>query len=205
MYKHLLQKIATIPIKSNNKWVLDLANFDIKEVDWEKTYILSFLCTKETKLRIFQFKLLHRRIATNSFLYKIEVKDTDKCSFCKSENECLKHLFWDYTIVNEFWNELRTWIQEHIKSKTVINLTQLTCRGLVKNTSNILLHHVLLIARHYIYSCRLNGTLPTCKIFSNIVQTVNGIEKAHASKMNTQEMYDKKWADYRNPLHSEQI
>ena len=32
-----------------------------------------------------------------------------------------------------------------------------------------------------------------------------GIEKAHASKMNTQEMYDKKWADYRNPLHSEQI
>ena len=34
-------------------------------------------------------------------------------------------------------------------------------------------------------------------MFSNIVQTVNGIKKAHASKMNTQEMYDKKWADYR--------
>ena len=43
------------------------------------------------------------------------------------------------------------------------------------------------------------------QIFSNIVQTVDEIEKAHASKMNTQEMYDKKWADYRNPLHSEQI
>ena len=127
VYKHLLQKIATIPIKSNNKWVLDLANFDIKEVDWEKTYILPFLCTKETKLRIFQFKLLHRRIATNSFLYKIEVKDTDKCFFCKSETECLIHLFWDYTIVNEFGNKIRSLIQEHIKLKTIINRSQLTC------------------------------------------------------------------------------
>ena len=169
VYKHLLQKIATIPIKSNNKWVLDLANFDIKEVDWEKTYILSFLCTKEMKLRIFQFKLLHRRIATNRFLYKIGVKDTDKCSFCKSETECLIHLFWDCTIINEFWNKIRTWIQEHIKSKAIINLTQLTYLGLVKNTSNILLHHVLLlIARHYIYSCILKGTLPTCKFFQTL-------------------------------------
>ena len=63
----------------------------------------------------------------------------------------------------------------------------------------------LLIARYYIYSCRLKETLPTCKIFSTIVQTINEIEKAHASKMNTQEIYDKKWTDYRNPLHSEQI
>ena len=140
-------------------------------------------------------------------MFDIKVPYCNYDSFCKSETECLIHLFWDCTIVNEFWNKklIRTWIQEHIKSKTVINLTQLTCRGLVKNTSNILLHHVLLIARHYIYSCRLNGTLPTCKIFPNIVQTVNGIEKAHVSKMNTQEMYDKKLANYRNPLHSEQI
>ena len=52
----------------------------------------------------FQFKLVHRRLATNSFLYKIGVKDTDKCSFCIYETECLIHLFWDYTIINEFWN-----------------------------------------------------------------------------------------------------
>ena len=184
---------------------MDLVIFDIKEVDWEKTYTLPFLCTKETKLRIFQFKLLHRRIATNSFLCKIGVKDTDKCSFCKSETESLIHLFWDCTIVKEFWNKVRNWIKEHITSKTIINLTQLTCLGFVQNTSNILLHHVLLIARHYIYCCRLKTTLPTCKIFENIVQMTNGIEKANASKTKTQEMYNKKWADYRNPSHGEQI
>ena len=36
-------------------------------------HILPFWCSKETKLREFQFKLLHRRIATNDFLYKIGI------------------------------------------------------------------------------------------------------------------------------------
>ena len=48
-------------------------------VNWEKTYLLAFKSTKETKLREFQFKLLHRRIAT---------KD-DLCTFCGEETENL--------------------------------------------------------------------------------------------------------------------
>ena len=38
---------------------------------WENTYQLPFLCTTETKSRVFQFKFTYRRIATNDFLLKI--------------------------------------------------------------------------------------------------------------------------------------
>ena len=33
-------------------------------IKWNESYILSFYCTRETKLLTFQFKLLHKRIAT---------------------------------------------------------------------------------------------------------------------------------------------
>ena len=46
----------------------EIAIAETTTVNWEKTYLLAFKCIKETKLREFQFKPLHRRIATNDFL-----------------------------------------------------------------------------------------------------------------------------------------
>ena len=45
--------------------------------------------SKCTKLITFHFKLIHRWIATNSFLNKLGIKDSDKCSFCENEPEHL--------------------------------------------------------------------------------------------------------------------
>ena len=41
----------------------------------EMGYKLPFHCTNATKLIIFQFKLLHRRLATNGFLNKIGIRE----------------------------------------------------------------------------------------------------------------------------------
>jgi hypothetical protein len=42
---------------------------------------LSFCITKDTKLQNFQFKLLHRSVPVNSFLYKCRLKETELCTF----------------------------------------------------------------------------------------------------------------------------
>ena len=47
------------------KWLADDIFFSNVQVNWENTYQQPFLCTTETKLRIFQFKFLRRRVATN--------------------------------------------------------------------------------------------------------------------------------------------
>ena len=52
-------------------------------------------CTKASKLIVFQFKLLHRRLATNDYLHKIGLRNDDICTFfCKNGKESLAHLFW---------------------------------------------------------------------------------------------------------------
>ena len=58
-------------MKINDKWISDFQTYDVEEIDWSKTYSLPFLCTRESKLRIFQFKLIHRRISTNRYLFKV--------------------------------------------------------------------------------------------------------------------------------------
>ena len=76
IYECLINKKASIPSRSQGKWLEERdiqCNLSII-VNWENTYCLSSLCTRESKLRAFQFKFLHRKIATNDFLYKIGIK-----------------------------------------------------------------------------------------------------------------------------------
>ena len=57
----------------------------------------------ETKLQDFQYKLMHRILITNSFLYKCQLKETDLCTFCTETKESLVHIFWECNYVPNFW------------------------------------------------------------------------------------------------------
>ena len=92
----------------------EIAIAETRTVNWEKkTYLLASKCTKETKLREFQFKLLHRRIATNDHLYKIGLKQSDPCSFCGGETENLTHLFLRCKNSKSFWGEFSQWLSQN--------------------------------------------------------------------------------------------
>ena len=93
VYKCFIEKKASTPVKSQGKWLSEDDVIRNLEINWENTYRLPFLCTTETKLRVFQFKFLHRRIATNDFLHKIGIRQVDSCSFCDNTTETLVHLF----------------------------------------------------------------------------------------------------------------
>ena len=68
-YHRLIEKKVSTPLKSQGKWLAE-HSIGNETVNWESAYSLTFWCTKETKLREFQFKLLHRRIAANIFYTK---------------------------------------------------------------------------------------------------------------------------------------
>ena len=66
-YKILLSKKQKRPITTQRKWIADCALETQEIIDWNSVYRTPFLCTKITKIIVFQFKLLHRRLATNIF------------------------------------------------------------------------------------------------------------------------------------------
>jgi len=73
-YIRLAQDKAFTPLQSQEKWLSEGDIVGNSTVNWRNSYSLRFLCTRETKLRVFQFKFLHRRKATNDFLCKTGIK-----------------------------------------------------------------------------------------------------------------------------------
>ena len=78
-YTILIERHSTMPERSQSKWIFDLVTHSADKIDWSKSNSLPFLCTRESKLRIFQFKLLHRRISTCRYLFKIELSSSELC------------------------------------------------------------------------------------------------------------------------------
>ena len=50
--------------------------------DWKYIFTLPYGCTISEKLRNFEYKLFNRILPTNSFLFKIKIKDDKLCTFC---------------------------------------------------------------------------------------------------------------------------
>ena len=191
-YKLIVKGITSTPDKSQSKWMADCENYE-NLIKWDKSCMLPFYCTKETKLQTFQFKLLHRRIATNDYLHKIGISLTDKCTFCDQNAESLIHLFWGCELVQTFWQKIQHWlIRRQIKPQD-FSLTLPTCLGLVDSTEDLLLHHALLIGRYHIYSSKLKKTLPNLQVFEQTVLKCQEIEKCYAYKTHTVKNFKSKW------------
>ena len=108
-YKSFLTKSASVPCQSQEKWLADCKSFDFNTTDWGKSYTLAFLCTRESKLRVFQLKLRHGKLATNYFLFKIGIKSNDQCSFCNESPETFLLLFCECPFVKSFWKLVTGW------------------------------------------------------------------------------------------------
>ena len=194
-YKIFIKEIASRPHKTQSKWLSDCRTYGVDKIDWCKSYNLAFLCTRETKLRTFQFKFLHRRIATNSYLFKIGISQSDRCCFCKGSSETLLHLFWECPYVQSFWNEVKTWIYS-FSCFSNVNFSFLSCLGLAEDTSNLLFHHILLSARHYIYRSKLMNSSLSREPFTRGIQTCFNVEKRYAIQNGTLSKFRMKWGTF---------
>ena len=79
----LISKIESTPTAQNR---FNAAYSDI-EIEWETVYQLPFKLTTDTKSHQFQYKLLNRVLYTNKMLFKMNIKESEKCTFCNEIEE----------------------------------------------------------------------------------------------------------------------
>ena len=75
----------------------------------DKVYTIPFKVIIHTKTKELQYKILNRYLTTNSFLKKIGLTENDQCTFCEQKSEDLHHLFYECSIVNNFWCNFCSW------------------------------------------------------------------------------------------------
>ena len=105
LYDIFLEKI-TGNIKAEKKWESALN----RNIDWGKVYRSLHKCTNDSKIIWFQYRILHRILATNNFLYKLKITNDVRCSFCNAETETMIHVFYDCYVIKDLWNRIENWL-----------------------------------------------------------------------------------------------
>ena len=119
LYERLISKISTKPtaMKKYN----EAFNTETFHLDWERIYSLPFKGTLDTKLREFQYKILHKICYTNDMLFKFRIVDSPLCYFCGEEIlETLELFFFFCERVRTFWKELNAITSSSFDIKDVI-------------------------------------------------------------------------------------
>ena len=93
------------------------------------------------------------------------LSSSEQCSFCENTSESLLHLFWKCPKTKVFWNEVIKWFGNFSFLLTKSFSPQL-CLGFVDDTTALLLHHALLIARYHIFWAKSMHHLPSPELFT---------------------------------------
>ena len=82
--------------------------FELTENDIKQIYKLPFKTMKNCKFQWLQYRTNHFRLTTNTFLYKIKIKQDPLCSFCKKKMKMI-HLLWECENVQILLEALDNW------------------------------------------------------------------------------------------------
>ena len=75
-------------------------------------YMLPFKITKETKLSIFEYKIIHNILPHGALLHKMKIVSSPLCIHCDSL-ETLSHMLVNCIVIQRFWFEVISWWNNH--------------------------------------------------------------------------------------------
>ena len=198
IYQIFLQQKQIAPTakqKLSNKY----SNIDI---DWEKAYTLAFHCTLDTKIREFHYKILNCIIFTNVKLNLIGVVESPNCTFCQEAAESVEHLLFSCRISSEFWKHVLSWLRDNDVHVETINESDVIFGKFDIVDDYILINHILLLAKYYIYCRRCHNSVPSIRGFIARARRVFNIELHIAREKNKLLFHFQKWEKLTNALNS---
>ena len=95
-----------------------------------------------------------------------------------------------------FWKSMFEWISQNFKDLENALPSLSLCFSLTDDVKDLLFHHLLLIARHYIYTCRLGNNLPKLQVNIQVLMNSIGIEKRIAFHNNYSNVFVRKWSRF---------
>ena len=191
MYKVLNNNICTV--MSEKKWedVLDLG-----ELPWRKINYYCIFFSQSTKLRWFQYRIIHRILGTNSFLKKIKIKDSDLCTFCREVPETIEHMFLGCHLVSELWHGVSDWIFGKTYIELPLNLILVLFGIMNSHGLNFVKNKILLLTKFYIYRVKLNEGVLNLTGLKNYIKENLNLEKHISLKNFTLEKYTEYWSPW---------
>ena len=176
IYKEKIEKIIIPP--TSELFLSKLLNIPCDLI--KEYYGIPFNTTIYTKLRSFQFKVIHNILYTNEKLHKIGYSDTALCTFCKKETETLLHLFVQCESISPLWKKITDNLLQPYGIETLSNKDILL--GILVEKQNNVINHIIMEAKYYIYASKLEQSLPHYNRLISRLKLTESIEREIARK-----------------------
>lgn len=191
--KMLYDKLLTLenlpPPTSERK----LLSYGIAKENLNKVYLLPFKATKEVKLAIFQHKIIHNILATNSILYKMKKIASPACPFCLSDSQNIRHLFISCPQASSFWDKFQSWYST-LSNESLLLSEQEVLFGIIRPCAyRLALNHLIMLGKYFLYINALNNMAFVFSDFISLVQDKMEIERYIAATLNGEREFQQKW------------
>ena len=80
------------------------------------------------KIQWLQFRIFHRIIATNSYLFQSKYEESDVCTFCYYERKKYQS-FWVCIHINLLWGEFIAWYNDKESVNIVLDIVDVLVRN----------------------------------------------------------------------------
>lgn len=194
VYDKLIDNSASVD-KKRLKWINRLG-CDISEQEFLTAFVNILSPTIYTKLRDFQYRLLHNLVVTNFNLKCWRMRIDDLCTFCNSQREFTCHLFIECPVISRIWNQL----QDYICSNNAQLSDYLTWSNknimfnLVHPIASHIVNLLVLITEQYIYRSRCKIAKPTIDGIIFEIEQIKEIEYGIARQKGKLNKHYDKWS-----------
>ena len=153
---------------------------------------LSFKMTKETKLSIFQFKIIHNILPHRVLLYKMKITNSDLCLYCGSQ-ETLQHLLVSCPLLRTFWSDVLTWWNSSSTRNILFDELKILYGYNSGDPRCLLLNYYILIAKFHIFKYKIDSKSPTFPAFMALLKEKLLVYKAAAVANKTLQKFQTRW------------
>ena len=133
---------------------------------------------------------------------KMGIVNCSKCTFFKDDKDSIDHIFWQCSCIKRFWQILDSKLNTKCNITFQARITQnFVLFGLDSHNSvkaDEVFGFVILFAKHYIYQCKRNMSLPRVDIFQKQLQLRYKVER-YSAKILTRHILiflNRSWCNY---------
>ena len=176
VYDILIDDDSSI-LKYKDKW----RNYSIfvEDEEYKAAFASILSCTKITKYRYFQYRLLLHKIYTNDTLHKWNKISNPLCCLCKTQRETPVHALYECEVILDVWTKI---YEDLIQLDILLN--ELTAKNVMFNQLHESPEHIVnficLYVKQYMYRCRCQGTTPSYNEVIRLIEFQQQIEYYNA-------------------------
>ena len=141
-------------------------------------------------------------IFTNEKFNFIGAVESPNCTFCQEEAESVEHSLFSCRISSDFWKHVLSWLRDNNVHVGTINESDVIFGKFDIVEDCILINHILLMGKYYIYHRKCQNSVPSVRGFIARARHVFNIELHIAREKNKLLFHFQKWEKLTNALNS---